>query len=305
MDEFVSHSNLKLQSILADLEDKRILTIISVLSFFHVCITEPYWQLMNSTKSYADFPLYVKKMKSIFDNWGSSDFQPVGECVESGFGEEFAACLSDINVVKEFLGSESLIVHAFKSCFRKILEHSTDALKRQLVDFLEGGTFGGDLADDVRKILQTCPLTNLTGERLFGDLDYCSASSLQSPSLTRKLMERAIKYGPECKLKSLKEKKDVNERIQSRITENKRKKDEQTIKLAERRSAALDAISAGGGCLVSTKEQLDELYHGPRAVDKMKDQIRFRSLIRGENITIKKALYERLLAHITSTTSTR
>ncbi|KAK3739666.1 hypothetical protein RRG08_053521 [Elysia crispata] len=175
----------------------------------------------------------------------------------------------------------------------------------QLVDFLEGGTFGGDLADDVRKILQTCPLTNLTGERLFGDLDYCSASSLQSPSLTRKLMERAIKYGPECKIKSLKEKKDVNERIQSRITENKRKKDEQTIKLAERRSAALDAISAEGGCLVSTKEQLDELYHGPRAVDKMKDQIRFRSLIRGENITIKKALYERLLAHITSTTSTR
>ena len=131
--------------------------------------------------------------------------------------------------------------------------------------------------------------------------------SEQSPSLTRKLMERAIKYGPECKIKSLKEKKDVNERIQSRSTENKRKKDEKTIKLAERISAALDAILAEGGCLVSTKEQLDELYHGSRAVDKMKDQIRFRSLIRGENITMtgnKKALYERLLAHITSTTST-
>ncbi|KAK3696581.1 hypothetical protein RRG08_064880 [Elysia crispata] len=210
-------------------------------------------------------------MKSIFDNWGSSDFQPVGACVESVFGEEFAACLSDINVVKELLGSGSLIVRAFKSCFRKILEHSTDALKRQLVDFLEGGTFGGDLANDVRKILQTCPLTNLTGERLFGDLDYCmnkrrNASlilrsttnmwnnrtakwlSEQSPSLTRKLMERAIKYGPECKIKSLKEKEDVNERIQSRITENKRKKDEKTIKLAEHRSAALDAILAEGGC---------------------------------------------------------
>ena len=97
---------------------------------------------MNSTKSYADFPLYVKKMKSVFDNWGSSDFQPVGECVESVFGEEFVACLSDINVAKEFLGSESLIVHAFKSCFRKILEPSNDALKRQIVDFLEGGREG-------------------------------------------------------------------------------------------------------------------------------------------------------------------
>ena len=129
--------------------------------------------------------------------------------------------------------------------------------------------------------------------------------SEQSPSLTRKLMERAIKHGLECKIKSLKEKKDVNEKIQSRITENKRKKDEKTIKLAECRSAALDAILAEGGCLVSTKEQLDELYHRQRAVDKMKDQIMFRSLIRVENITMtgnKKAVYERLLAHITSTT---
>ena len=108
----------------------------------------------------------------------------------------------------------------------------------------------------------------------------------QSASFKKKLIERAIKYGPEWKKRSVDEKSSVNKRILERIEENKRKKDEKAVKLAERRNAALDAVLAEGGKMVSSKEELDELYLGPRAVERMKEQIRFRSLIRNESIAI-------------------
>ncbi|GFO19533.1 hypothetical protein PoB_004603800 [Plakobranchus ocellatus] len=237
-------------------------------------------------------------MKDLFDLWNSPDFQPVSQSIESVFGEEFTACQSDISVLKHFLDTELFNVSAFMSCFRSICKECANAITRQLSDFLEGGVFGIELDGDVKKILKTCPLHNLTGERLFGDLDYDinkrrnallilrytnnmlkhnrSVNWLgeQSPSLTKKLIERAIKYGPEWKAKSIREKKAVNEKIQERIAENKRKKDEKIIKAAERRSAALDAILAEGGFVVSSKEQLDEICKGPKAVERMKDQIR-------------------------------
>ena len=41
---------------------------------------------------------------------------------------------------------------------------------------LSKGSYGifwrGEIREDVQKILDTCPMTNLTAERLFGDLDY-------------------------------------------------------------------------------------------------------------------------------------
>ena len=38
--------------------------------------------------------------------------------------------------------------------------------------FLPGGVYGDELSDDLQNLLDKCPLTNLTGERMFGDLDY-------------------------------------------------------------------------------------------------------------------------------------
>ena len=45
-------------------------------------------------------------------------------------------------------------------------------LQKQLSDFLVGGIFGGEIVEEVKEILMTAPLTNLTGERLFGDFDF-------------------------------------------------------------------------------------------------------------------------------------
>ena len=58
----MSHSNLKLQSVVADLKDKRIMSGIAALSFFRSFLTEPFWLLRNSRKTYLDFPDYVRTM---------------------------------------------------------------------------------------------------------------------------------------------------------------------------------------------------------------------------------------------------
>ena len=52
------------------------------------------------------------------------------------------------------------------------MKSSLIVLKRQLYDFLYGGVFGDELDRDLQNILDTCPLTNLVGERMFGDLDF-------------------------------------------------------------------------------------------------------------------------------------
>ena len=65
--DYVSHSNRKLESILQDLADERIVALVQSIALFHVFFTGPYWALMNSHTSYAHFPQYVSKMKTFLD----------------------------------------------------------------------------------------------------------------------------------------------------------------------------------------------------------------------------------------------
>ena len=77
LDEYVSHNNLKLKSIVSDLNDTIILSNVSVLSFFHLFFTDPYWKLMESTKPYSEFPTYVKLMAETLDLWSTNEFNPL------------------------------------------------------------------------------------------------------------------------------------------------------------------------------------------------------------------------------------
>ena len=54
--------------------------------------------------------------------------------------------------------------------FKMISKQCIEMLDRQLHDSLPGGVYEDVLSLELQK-LDTCPLTNLTGERMFGDLD--------------------------------------------------------------------------------------------------------------------------------------
>ena len=200
------------------------------------------------------------------------------------------------------------------------------ALARQLADFLEGGVFGAQLNSNLVGILKTCPLTNWTGERLFDnfddDLQKRRNTSLhnrsttnmwkgnktskwlgkQSLSSSEKLVKKAIKCLPVWGKKHQEEGAAVKEKIKAKIRHNKSEKDKKDFKEKEKRLKVINAIIGESSNLIETKQELDQVFNGPNAVETLKDQIRFRSLIRGEKISLKgnkQMLYKRLLHHIT------
>ncbi|KAK3769900.1 hypothetical protein RRG08_048112, partial [Elysia crispata] len=148
---------------------------------------------------------------------------------------------------------------------------------------VDGGVFGGEIEDCVPEVLKTCPLTNLTGERMFGDFDYCinvrrNASLLhrstrnmwkrnrtekflsdENPDKTRQLVKRAIEYGPVYKKRNVLEKQKLLEIRKAKGADVQQIKEEKTMKLLERKKAALDAVLAKGRSVITDKAELDDI----------------------------------------------
>ena len=292
-----SHSNLKLQSICFDLDDCRLLSIITAIAFFSKHLTTPYWSLMNSHIPYGKFPAYVQAMKAALERWSSDEFEIVNLRTETPvFGGDFA---TDSDVADTFFSSDDCDAALATTMFKMISKQCIEVLDRQLHDFLPGGVYGDVLPLELQKFLDTCPLTNLTGERMFGDLDYDMtrrrrASTLlrstvnmwkhnktsrfldqKSPNALRNTMASGRKHGKELKLKHAAAVKRVREKIKARILENERKKVDKDVQDKERQSALLNDILSQGG-LCQTKADLDQLSRGPNALQNLKAQIRFR-----------------------------
>ena len=63
LEDHVSHSNMTTQNVLADVKDDTVMAMVTALSHFNYWLTALYWQLMNSTKAYGEFPAHAKKME--------------------------------------------------------------------------------------------------------------------------------------------------------------------------------------------------------------------------------------------------
>ena len=223
--DWVSHTNRKLQSICFDLRDATIMSIINAIALFSTYLTTPYWALMNSSVPYGHFPRYVRSMEAALDRWSSDDFElqelllekPIFDCSFS----------SNSGVAMSFLQSEYCDESMVATVFKRIAKQCKQVLARQLSDFLSGGIYGGDIPAEIQSLLDTCPLTNLTGERLFGDLDYDMSKrrtatthlrstinmwkhnkpskflSKKAPSVLKKIMDSGRKHGKALKKKSM------------------------------------------------------------------------------------------------------
>jgi hypothetical protein len=108
-------------------------------------------------------------MDSFLAFWGSEDIVPA---TATSVFEDFEAKGKDLSVIVDFFNSDLYDSKQFSSSLNVVVGDCHLALKRQLSDFLDGGVFGEELEEDVKKVLGSCPLTNLIGERLFGDLDF-------------------------------------------------------------------------------------------------------------------------------------
>ena len=319
--DYVSHSNRKLESILQDLADERIVALVQSIALFHVFFTGPYWALMNSHTSYAHFPQYVSKMKTFLDV--SCDETAVTDVFSLGsVFTDFVVETTDLCNHDSCYSTSTMDI--VKSSFRAIAEQSNVVLQRQLKDFLKGGVFGDAISPEIMSILKTCPLTNLTGERLFGDLDFDMhkrrhaslhlrttlnmwkrnktskwVNALKSAK-SKKLLHDARKFAAPLKAKSKERSKNVTELIQRKLQQNMQRKQDKVISKMTYENTLLDAVIGQGG-LCTTQEELDELVAKPNALANLKTQIRYRKIVRGENILIGgnlESLYSRLCVYL-------
>ncbi|KAK3781443.1 hypothetical protein RRG08_019068 [Elysia crispata] len=155
--------------------------------------------------------------------------------------------------VKNSLATSTCIDDVLMSTLKKIAKKRQDVLKRQLCDFLEGGIFGSHIDQETQYILNTCPLTNLSGERLFGDMDYNQLRRRHGSTHHRstvimwkhnntakwllnksngersKIMDSTIKHGKELRQKHLESVKKVNEEIKAKLLDTEKKMKEREI----------------------------------------------------------------------------
>ena len=119
--DFNCHDNKKLQSVLEDTTDKRILANIAVLSFLHVFLTEPYWQLMTSSKTYAEFPQYVVKLQSFLSKWGQNNNDDHNVLPHSVF-DDFPCDDLFESIVSTFLQSSDCHMAILTETLRRVCE---------------------------------------------------------------------------------------------------------------------------------------------------------------------------------------
>ena len=282
--DMVSHENTKFKSIIMDLEDPHIISMVSAIAKFNFLVSNPYWLLIQSEKSYGDFPPYVKMLQTFFK----------------------AGTITQFPVFEEFkTQSHNFPLHTtpeVEEVFRKMCVACEEVLTRQLSDFIDDGVFAGEIPTEVMAVLQTCPLSNLTGERLFGDLDY-DIQKRRNASLhlrssinmwrhnrtgfwlrTKKkktaihFLSRARSCGPEARRKSVENEKKVRCVIIERLKENERIKREKELKERTKHLDILNAVVDQGG-VCTTKEEVDRLMEGGRRVESLKAQIRYRKVI--------------------------
>ena len=144
LENYCTHSNLKLKSILLDILDERVINMVSALDRLNYLFTSPYWRLMNSHITYDQFPAIVQKLQA---------FLKSADPVSSVALPEFADPL-----LQTCPPNESNII--FNQTFSSLCSRALAVLERQLCDFVGDGVFANSIPDDVVQVLKTCPLTN-------------------------------------------------------------------------------------------------------------------------------------------------
>ena len=192
-------------------------------------------------------------------------------------------------------------------CLKVILQKVLEVAIWQLADFMQDGVFGGAVSQEVRNTLEKCPLTNLSGEHAFGDLDYNIQTkrhaSLHHRSTSNMLKqnktvawlagkseterEHVLKASRKCskalRTKHQQQEEVVRLQVQERIIDNERKKKEKELQVAVEKQRIMDCVLKHGGPVRSVQDIQAVSCSG---VEALKNQLKYLKVILGKRVKV-------------------
>ena len=132
--------NLKLQSVEADLQDQRLVTLLSAVALLYFRVTGPYWKLLKSDVPYTRFHIYVQKMATLFTHWQIDPSGILDPAFVGIFDGEFKV---DHPIMLERVLCLHATEHHWSWCASRPSSKKLLAVMQcQLADFLVDGKFG-------------------------------------------------------------------------------------------------------------------------------------------------------------------
>ena len=240
-----------------------------------------------------------------FIRWSEDASPLVNPACPSIFNGEFEAPTDQLrDSICQFLVQLN-DVNPLKQVLQRLMPGMLDVTTRQLSDFLEGGKFGGPPVP-MPDGLDHCPLHNLLGERVFGDLDFDMGKRrnaslhtrsslhminhnrtgqwLQGQQDSKSLLSYARKKGRLMREHYREQERLVMIRLRRKLAENRQRQLEKEVKQAASKTDLIRRMTAvGGPC--ETAADVDSLTRCLRneseenLINALRDQVRYQKQI--------------------------
>ncbi|KAH3826899.1 uncharacterized protein LOC127832644 [Dreissena polymorpha] len=237
--------NQKLVSVKADLETPSVMVMLSCLALIFVRVTGPFWNLIVSgTVTYLDVHQHVQKLHAYLHRCAVNPQNIDNDWID----EEHIVVHEDLYL--QALNNTDMESPVFICMMKSICSGMLKAVEKQMADFLPNGLFGETPDASTVKSTAFAPLTNLSCEHHFGDLDssqrrrpnasFHHHSSVQLLKRNRRQLSEwlsgmdeqekenlwlsARKGGKQLRLKHQAQDRRVHEEIVSLMNSNKKQK---------------------------------------------------------------------------------
>ncbi|KAL8610059.1 hypothetical protein ACOMHN_045457 [Nucella lapillus] len=311
----LGHSNLKIESLAEDLKDDHLLALVCAVALLYFAITGPFWQLLESNTKYFELHTYIQQLERSVEHWRGDASELLDPGFPGVFGGEFCIVSDMKAAVYKFVSEHTNTVkHALEVLMRDLLV----VMRLQLVDFLSGGKYGQAQPPEVMEKLKHCPITNLLGENVFGEMDFnmnkahnasfhhhTSTLMLKHNKTSKWLQEKSSRDANDIlrlarkKSKSLRNEHKrqeliVKHKIKEKMLENERERKRKEMKVAQQRASIIQRVrDHGGPCcfdsdVTTLVQQLqDDGASCAKIVRCLQDEVRYQKQVLGVGKTLK------------------
>lgn len=303
----LGHSNLKIDSLAEDIKDSNLLALVCAVALLYIALTGPFWKLLESEKKYYELFVYIQRMESCMEKWREDTSELLDAQFEGVFGVEFQVNTVMKAAVYKFASEYN---DAVKRALEVIMRDLLVVTRMQLADFLAGGQYGHEQPPEIVEALKHCPITNLLGENVFGDMDFKinkshNASFHHHTSILMMKHNRTTKWLQDKgdagnimamarrKRKALREEHKRQEvlvrlHIKEKLLQNEQEKKRKEARMAQQRASILQRVRRHGGpcCFGNDVSRLVQQLKRDgaskcRILNVLKDEVRFQKQILG------------------------